>query len=350
MWLSYFLWEKESFLNLSFVLLGPVGNETWCAQLLFLCFVCLFLHLPSLYLKHAVFIVSRLILMQWVLRGFCWNSSVVVCVLCSARHDVHNVARFIHCAFDLSQTDLFPMTAAADCTLSHSLSVSLPLIQWRESKLHLHFGSSPLTCWHVGEWTRCLPEIPCGVMSIGGQIWSPILCFIFLCWAFTAQFDQICYLTAIVVLSVSGGSSDDSSNILHFRFLMFSQSRSPLTIWLISFHVFYFPAPVQVWDVGVNSKSDGRGLWLSISPKAQDFSGNKIKGGGKKSAVCIMITNLPKGLLWEIQSQREHRDRLTLIMFHSLKCCKSQTWLHIYEAKMHLLLILGKQLEFWNVV
>lgn len=59
-----------------------------------------------------------------------------------------------------------------------------------------------------------------------------------------------------------------------------------------------------------------------------------------------MITNFPKGLLWEIQSQREHRDRLTLIMFRSLKCSKSQTWLHIYEAKMHLLFILGRSLNF----
>lgn len=58
-----------------------------------------------------------------------------------------------------------------------------------------------------------------------------------------------------------------------------------------------------------------------------------------------MITNLPKGLLWEIQSQREHCDRLTLIMFRSLKCSKSQNWLHIYEAKMHLLLILGSRLN-----
>lgn len=66
----------------------------------------------------------------------------------------------------------------------------------------------------------------------------------------------------------------------------------------------------------------------------------------KESTVCIMITNLPKGLLWEIQSQREHRDRLTLIMFRSLKCSKSQTWLHIYEAKMHLLFILGSSLNF----
>lgn len=59
-----------------------------------------------------------------------------------------------------------------------------------------------------------------------------------------------------------------------------------------------------------------------------------------------MVTNLPKGLLWEIQSRKEHRDRLTLIMFRSLKCSKSQTWLHIYEAKMHLLLILGSSLNF----
>lgn len=59
-----------------------------------------------------------------------------------------------------------------------------------------------------------------------------------------------------------------------------------------------------------------------------------------------MITNLPKGLLWKIQSQREHRDRLTLIMFRSLKCSKSQTWLHIYEAKMHLLFILESSLNF----
>lgn len=59
-----------------------------------------------------------------------------------------------------------------------------------------------------------------------------------------------------------------------------------------------------------------------------------------------MITNLPKGLLWEIQSQREHRDTLTLIMFRSLKRSNSQTWLHIYKAKMHLLLILGSSLNF----
>lgn len=37
----------------------------------------------------------------------------------------------------------------------------------------------------------------------------------------------------------------------------------------------------------------------------------------------------------------KHSDRLTLIMFRFLKCSKSQTWLHIYEAKMHLLFILG---------
>lgn len=90
-----------------------------------------------------------------------------------------------------------------------------------------------------------------------------------------------------------------------------------------------------------HSKNDVRGPRLRVSPKAQDFSGNKIK-----STVCIMITNLPKGLLWEIQSQREHRDRLTLIMFRSLKCSKSQTWLHIYEAKMRLLFIVGSSLNF----
>lgn len=97
-----------------------------------------------------------------------------------------------------------------------------------------------------------------------------------------------------------------------------------------------------------HSKNDVRGPRLRVSPKAQDFSGNKIKWKKKRkeSTVCIMITNFPKGLLWEIQSQREHRDRLTLIMFRSLKCPKSQTWLYIYEAKMHLLFILGRSLNF----
>lgn len=48
--------------------------------------------------------------------------------------------------------------------------------------------------------------------------------------------------------------------------------------------------------------------------------------------------------------EMKHRDRLTLIMFRFLKCSKSQTWLHIYEAKMHLLFILGSEAQIWNVL
>lgn len=32
----------------------------------------------------------------------------------------------------------------------------------------------------------------------------------------------------------------------------------------------------------------------------------------------------------------KHHDCITLITFHFLKLSKSQTWLHIYEANMHL--------------